>query len=188
MSSDDFRIEAEESLHSWYVFDLVRRRIVAPGGEGFERTYVSTPGAVAVVAVDSDGRVVLVDQYRATLGRRIIELPAGMRDQPGEDPAVTAVRELAEETGHRATSVSRLGSIVSSPGVTDSEVEIFLAEGVEPGDPSPHGPEEDALACLVVPFADAVAMVESGRITDSKTVAGLLLAARLRPDLSRRGV
>lgn len=183
VDDDGFRIEDERSLHSWYVFDLIRRRIAAPSGEVFERTYVSTPGAVAVVAITEAGEVVLVRQYRATMGGVIIEVPAGMRDQPGESPELTALRELTEETGYIAGAVERLGSIISSPGVTDSVVEIFLAESLELGDWNPHGPEEAAMQIALVPFDEAVSMVEDGRITDSKTVAGLLLAARMRPHL-----
>lgn len=183
MADNGFRIEEERSLHHWYVFDLIQRRIVAPGGEFFERTYVSTPGAVAVVAVTAEGEVVLVHQYRATMGSLVTEVPAGMRDKPGEPPEETALRELAEETGFSATSIERLGSIISSPGVTDSTVEIFLAEGLTRGEWSPHGPEEAAMEIVLVPLGDAVSMVDDGRITDSKTVAGLLLAARRRPQL-----
>lgn len=184
MTDDGFRIEDERSLHSWHVFDLVLRRIVAPGGDVFERTYVSTPGAVAVVAITDDDEVVLVHQYRATLGCLVTEVPAGMRDQPGEAPEETALRELTEETGFTASSVERLGSIISSPGVTDSTVEIFLAEGLSRGEWNPHGPEEAAMEIVLVPFEEAVSMVEDGRITDSKSVAGLLLAARMRPHLA----
>lgn len=187
MSDEAFRIEREESLHSWYVFDLVRRDVVAPNGERFARTYVSTPGAVAVVAVDESGHVVLVRQYRATLGDSIIEIPAGMRDEPGESPETTALRELKEETGCRAESVMRLGSIISSPGVTDSVVEIYLVDRLVQGEWTPHGPEEDAMELMWVRFTRAIEMVENGDITDSKSVAGLLLAARARPDLLDRG-
>lgn len=181
-----FSIDAEESVHSWYVFGLVRRTVVAPSGERFERTYLSTPGAVGIVAVTDEGSVLLVRQYRATLHESILEIPAGMRDKPGEAAEVTAERELHEETGFTARSLTRLGSIISSPGVTDSIVEIHLAEGLTRGAPVPHGPEEQEMELLEVPFEIALSMVDDGRITDSKTVAGLLLTARLRPDLLTR--
>ena len=186
MADPGFRLESDEVVHSWYVFGLVKRTVTAPDGVSFERTFVSTPGAVAVVAVTGDGGVVLVRQYRATLDESILELPAGMRDKPGEPAEETAARELQEETGFTPGSLSRLGSIISSPGVTDSVVEIHLAEDLRAGDWIPHGPEEQAMEIVVVSFSDALDMVADGRITDSKTVSGLLLAARLRPDLLAR--
>lgn len=186
MTESGFRLESDEVVHSWYVFGLVKRSVVAPNGERFERTFVATPGAVAVVAVTADGRVVLVRQYRATLHDAILEIPAGMRDKPGEPAEETAARELQEETGFTVGKLSRLGSIISSPGVTDSVVEIHLAEDLHEGDWVPHGPEEEAMEVVMVPFADALEMVADGRITDSKTVSGLLLAARVRPDLGAR--
>lgn len=162
------------------MFDLRRRIVSAPNGEKFERTHVSTPGAVAVVALTAADEVVLVRQYRAALGGLVIELPAGMRDIPGEDPSVTAMRELAEETGYVAEQVEFLGRMLSSPGVTDSMVEIFVAHDVTSGEAAPHGPEEDAMEVMVVPFSVALAMVDTGEITDSKTVVGLLAHERRR--------
>lgn len=187
MPEPGFRIEADEVVHSWYVFGLVKRSVVAPDGERFERTFVTTPGAVGVVAVTDSGDVVLVRQYRATLHESILEIPAGMRDKPGEPAEETASRELREETGFTAGTLSRLGSIISSPGVTDSVVEIHLAENLVAGEWIPHGPEEEAMEIVLIPFSDALDMVAEGAITDSKTVSGLLLAARMRPELSIRG-
>lgn len=181
-----FSVDSDESLHSWYVFGLVRRTVVAPSGQRFERTYVSTPGAVGIVALTDEGSVLLVRQYRATVNDSILEIPAGMRDKPGEPVETTAERELREETGFTARSFTRLGSILSSPGVSDSVVEIHLAEGLTRGSPEPHGPEEQEMELLEISLGEALSMVDDGRITDSKTVVGLLLTARLRPDLATR--
>lgn len=180
MTSGEFEVRDERSIHAWAMFDLRRRTIVAPGGEVFERAHVSTPGAVGVVALTDADEVILVRQYRASLGIRILEIPAGMRDVPGEDPAVTAARELLEETGYEAASLEHLGRILSSPGVTDSVVEIYRASGLVRGASTPHGPEEDDMEVLHVPFADAVRLVDEGEITDSKTVVGLLAEDRRR--------
>jgi ADP-ribose pyrophosphatase len=172
-------------VHSWAMFRLLRRFVKDPQGETFERTYVSTPGAVATVAVTSDGDVVLVSQYRASFDAFVLEIPAGMRDIEGEDPSVTAVRELREETGFDARSVELLGECLSSPGVTDSSVIVYLVEDLTAGEFQPHGPEEEAMQTILVPFSEALKMIEDGRLTDAKSAYGILLAAHRHPRLVR---
>lgn len=173
-----FATKALETVHSWAMFRLLRRTVEIPSGETFERSYVSTPGAVATVAVTDDFQIVLVRQYRATFDDMVLEIPAGMRDVEGEAPEVTAVRELQEESGFHAREVTFMASMLSSPGVTDSTVQIFLATGLVRGDSQPHGPEEDSMEIVVVPFAEALAMIDDGRLQDSKSVFGILLAAK----------
>ena len=108
-----------------------------------------------------------------------------MRDIVGEDPATTAVRELKEETGFTASTIELLGTCLSSPGVTDSSVEVYLATGLCAGEAEPHGPEEDEMFIERISFARALEMIESGDITDAKSAYGLLLAARRHPHLVR---
>ena len=177
-ASRRFVAHSLDVVHSWAMFRLVRRKTIAPSGEQFERTFVSTPGAVGCVAITADNDIVLVRQYRSTFDDLILEIPAGMRDIEGEDPELTAVRELREETGYSANKITYLGRMLSSPGVTDSAVEVYLATELVPGEAEPHGPEEDAMEIVVIPFSEAVAMVEDGRLGDSKSVFGVLLAAR----------
>lgn len=174
-----------QTVHSWAMFRLLRRFVKGSHGESFERTFVSTPGAVATVAVTNDGDVVLVSQYRASFDSFVLEIPAGMRDIEGEDPAVTAIRELREETGFEAKAIEMLGECLSSPGVTDSSVIVYLATGLSAGQFQPHGPEEEAMETQLVPFAEALEMVNDGRLKDAKSAYGLLLAARRHPHLVR---
>lgn len=183
--SFEFRSIKDEVVHSWAMFTLLRRHVVAPSGEEFLRTFVSTPGAVGCVAITDEGDVVLVRQYRATMNELVLEIPAGMRDVEGEEPLVTAQRELREETGFIATRLEPLGVCLSSPGVTDSAVEVFLATGLVLGESEPHGPEEDSMQVVVVSFSEALRMIDDGRITDAKTTYGLLLAARRYPHLEK---
>lgn len=166
------------------MFSLVRRRVTAPDGLEFERTFVATPGAVGVVALDPEGSLVLVSQYRASVDEMVLEIPAGMRDVDGEDPSVTAARELREETGYAASENRFLGRCLSSPGVTDSTVELFLLTGLTATNPEPHGPEEDHMQVFLVPFREAIDMIVDGRIIDAKTVCGILMAARMHPELT----
>lgn len=184
-STRGFRAHDDVVVHKWAMFRLLKRRVTAPSGEEFERTFVSTPGAVATVAVTDDGDVIFVNQYRATLNSFVREIPAGMRDIDGEDPATTAIRELKEESGYTASSIEFLGTCLSSPGVTDSSVEVYLATGLVSGDAEPHGPEEDTMFMERIPFAKALALVESGEISDAKSAYGLMLAARRFPNLVR---
>ena len=108
MTNDRFSLRDDVSVHAWAMFDLRRRTIVSPSGVEFERTFVSTPGAVAVVAITDDDEVVVVKQYRAAFGASVLEIPAGMRDVPGEDPSTTASRELTEETGYTADELHEM--------------------------------------------------------------------------------
>ena len=170
-------------VHSWAMFRLLRRIVKSSLGDTFERTFVSTPGAVATVAITNDGDVVLVSQYRASMDDFVLEIPAGMRDIEGEDPSKTAVRELQEETGYIADTVEFLGECLSSPGVTDSRVIVYLATGLTAGQFQPHGPEEEAMHTLLVPFGEALAMVNDGRLQDAKSAYGILLAAYRHPEL-----
>jgi len=180
-----FRRIESRSVHGWAVWDLRNVTVEAPDGGTFERTYVDSPGAVAVVAVHADGSVVLVRQYRAAYDSTMVELPAGMRDVPGEDPLVTASRELAEEAGLAAETWTHLGVCSSAPGITNSDVEIYMATGLSEVPFEPHGPEEINMTSESVPFATALEMVRGGVITDSKTVIGLLLAADVRSGRGR---
>jgi ADP-ribose pyrophosphatase len=183
LSRSAFRVTHEKVVQSWAMFRLLQRSIVSPSGEEFERTYVSTPGAVGIVAVDDDRNVVLVSQYRSSFDAMVLEIPAGMRDIEGEAPEITASRELKEETGFSASRIEYLGSLLSSPGVTDSSVEVYIARGLTSGSMEPHGPEEHEMNVLVVPFSQALHMVDTYEITDAKSVYGLLMAARRYPEL-----
>jgi 8-oxo-dGTP pyrophosphatase MutT (NUDIX family) len=173
-----FVTQALDTVHSWAMFRLLRRTVKSVSGEVFERSYVSTPGAVACVAITEAREIILVRQYRATFDDMVLEIPAGMRDIEGEAPEVTAVRELQEESGYVAAEVVYMASMLSSPGVTDSTVQIFFATGLKRGEAQPHGPEEDSMELVVVPFSEALAMIDDGRLQDSKSVFGILLAAQ----------
>ena len=172
-----------EQLHQWAVWSLEKGSFSSSTGEEFERTYVRSPGAVAVVPVlemSGEESVVLVRQFRAALGRSILEIPAGMRDVDGEDPEYTAGRELSEETGYRATSLDFLGVLASAPGITDSEVIIYEGRGLTLGDTNRHGPEENHMDVVAMPLEAALDLVFSGEITDAKTMIGLLMLSEKR--------
>ena len=150
------------------------RVVVERWGEA-RREIVEHPGSVAVVAIDRDDRVVLVRQRREAARAFLLELPAGTMEE-GEDPLVTARRELREETGHAGGTWRRLGAFWTSPGFLREHMHLFLADGVEPGEAEPEDDEEVEL--VLVPFVQAVA--RASELEDAKTVAGLLLASAVR--------
>lgn len=163
-------------------------RVVMPGGTIVDREVVEHDRAVAVVALDDDHRVVLIEQYRHPLRRRLWELPAGLMDVEAEPAVQTAARELAEETGFAASSWQLLADIAASPGFTDEAVRIFLARGLtDIGRPAGADDEEADLQVVRVPLAVAVAAVFDGRIVNAAAVAGLLAAAAaVRGDVALR--
>lgn len=177
-----FRRLDERLIHQGHVWHLATAEFEAPDGRRFERDVVRSPGAVGVVPLvfDAEGNasVVLVRQYRPPHDDHVIEIPAGMRDVDGEDPADVARRELIEEAGLRAGDVALLTELLPSPGMTDSVTAVYLATDCTPTEADRHGPEEDFMDVLHLPLADAIDMILDGRIADAKTVAGLLLTER----------
>jgi 8-oxo-dGDP phosphatase len=165
------------------VFTVVTDRVTMPGGGAANRDYLLHVGAVGVVALDDDGRVALIGQYRHAVGGRLWELPAGLRDVAGEDLAVGALRELAEEADLRAGRVDVLLDLHTSPGCTNEQIRIFLARELSPvPDAERHDrtDEEADIELRWVPLDEAVAMVFAGEITNAAAVGGLLAAARAR--------
>ncbi|AZI59397.1 NUDIX hydrolase [Nakamurella antarctica] len=148
-----------------------------PGGGSALREVVEHDRAVAVVAVDDEGHVVLVEQYRHPFRRRLWELPAGLLDIAGEGPQAAAARELAEEVGYAALEWRVLVDVAASPGFTDEAVRVFLATGLSIiGRQGEITDEEADLTVVKVPLAVAVAAVMSGDIVNGATVSGLLAA------------
>ncbi len=166
------------------IFDTVTETITTPDGDQIHRDWVATRGAVAVIALDDQERVVLVRQYRHPVRARLWEPPAGLRDIPGEDPVVTAARELAEEAHLDADEWSPLAEIMASPGMTDERIQLFLARGLRPV-PVPDGfvaeGEEAHMERALVGLESIVAAILAGRLHNPTLVSGCLAAwARLR--------
>ena len=155
---------------------MMRSSFLAPDGSEFARDVVRHPGAVAVVPVTDDHKVLLVRQYRGPVDRELLETPAGTLDVEGENPEQTARRELIEETGVRATSLDLLAKIENSPGFCDQLTYVFLAPGLEHAEASREGIEERFMEVVEVPLEDVDSMIASGDLTDAQTVTGLLLA------------
>ncbi|WP_264024494.1 NUDIX domain-containing protein [Mycolicibacterium pyrenivorans] len=181
--SHEFSVATSETLYVGKIFALRADEVQMPGGAAARREIVEHYGAVAVVAIDDAGDVVLVYQYRHAFGRRLWELPAGLLDLGGEAPHVTAARELAEEAGLAADTWRTLVDLDSAPGFSDESVRVFLATDLRDVDrPEAHEEEAD-LTVRRFALDDAVARVYSGEIVNAISVAGIL-AVHAMPDVA----
>jgi 8-oxo-dGDP phosphatase len=179
----EFQVLDSEKVYEGRVISLRRDTVAMPGGGDSVREVVHHPGAVAIVALDAQDRVVLLRQYRHPVGRHLWELPAWLRDEDGEPPLETAKRELAEEALLAAGRWSLLVTVNNSPGFSDELVQIYLAEDLSDVE-RPEGfrgeHEEADMTLERVPLADAVQRVFDGDIRNSSAVSGLLAAAQVR--------
>jgi ADP-ribose pyrophosphatase len=176
VAKHDFETVSSETVYRGNILALRTDLVRMPGGHTAKREVVEHYGAVAVAAVDDAYRVAMVYQYRHPVGRRLWELPAGLLDEPGEDPAVAAARELYEETGFTAERWSVLVDLVSSPGFADEALRVYLAQGLTDGG-RPDGHDEEAdMEVHWFGIEDAAHKVLAGEIVNSTAAAGILAA------------
>src|SRR5690606_9003081 len=149
-------------------------RLTQPDGSQVEKGYIEHPGAVVLVPYQDDGAVLMLRQYRATLGQSILELPAGTRGWQ-EEWLACAQRELREETGFRAATLAPLGDVWAAPGYSDEVMRFYLATGLQ-ADPLPADADED-ITLAPLPLAELQAMARDGRLQDAKSIVGILRAA-----------
>ena len=166
-------IETIRNVFRGRVLTLNLEQVRLPNGKVAELEIAHHPGGAAVVAIDAEGRVCLLRQFRHAAGGWLTELPAGKLDG-GEPPLECARRELAEEAGVRARRWEKLGEFYSSPGVLTEVIHLFLAHDLEPADASPE--EHEVLEASWVPVQEAMDLAASGRLQDAKSVIGLLWA------------
>ena len=177
-----------EIIHRGRYLEFRVDHIQRADGSGGTRDVVGHPGAIAVLAVDDDRRLLLVRQWRIPAASAMLEIPAGTLDRVNgsiEDPDLAARRELEEETGHRATTWRKLAEFWTAPGFATELMHLYLATGIAgAADDGRLTPDEDErLELLHVGIDDAVGMVERGEIRDAKTIIGILWLERL----ARRG-
>ncbi|MEU1756997.1 NUDIX hydrolase [Micromonospora matsumotoense] len=185
MSAVEHRYELRSRVERYAgrIFTVVTDEVSMPGGGTATRDYARHVGAVAVVALDDAGQVVLVRQYRQPVGRHLWELPAGLMDVAGEDLVVAAGRELAEEADLTAGRWDLLVDLHTSPGFSDEVVRVFLARElaeVPVAQRHERHDEEADLQIVRIDLDEAVGMVLAGEVTNGPCVAGLLAAARAR--------
>jgi ADP-ribose pyrophosphatase len=169
------------------VFRVVTDEVREPGGESHRRDVVRHPGSVVVFAVDDSKSkrnplILLERQYRHAAAQYLYEVPAGSLDH-GEDPLTGAKRELLEETGYKAKHWSKLVRFYASPGFLGEWMQVFLAEGLTPGDAQPE--DDEQIELFAVPLSELLREIEAGRILDGKTIAATLLYDRVRKHRQR---
>ena len=163
------------------IFDLVVKKVRLPNGAVARREIVEHNGAVGMVPIADNGDLILVRQYRLPVERELLEIPAG-RLEPGEEPLDCARRELQEEIGYFPNSLEHLTTVCVAPGYSGELIHLYLARDLTP---SRLSPDEDEFVDLVrVSFGEALEMIDSGEIVDSKTLIALMLVARRYPDLA----
>ena len=166
----------EEHFTNWLV-SVRTDKVRMPDGQQVSRTVVRHIGAVAVLALDSDDRVLMIRQYRHPVARQLWEIPAGLRDVSGEPLLDTARRELLEETGHTAREWHALIDSYASPGIISERIRIFLARGLTAAESDyERHDEEKFLRTEWVPLAEAVQAALAGHLHNGATIQGLLAA------------
>ena len=197
MSGATEDLDIRDSVERWPVTSsamladgsLVRLRrdvVRMPDGEEVGRDVLEHPGAVAVLALDERDQVLMIRQYRHAVGRLLWEIPAGLRDVPGELVAATAERELLEEAGYRASDWRVLCDYFSSPGMTDERLRVFLARGLTEVAPAERDfvpqDEEAQLELAWVPLEQAVSGFLAGDLHNGAAAVGILSAYAARRD------
>ena len=160
-----------EVLFQGIRFRVERAIQVTPDGQQHAREVVRHPGAVVILPRLDDGRLCFVRNFRVAVDQTLVELPAGTLE-PDEEPAATALRELAEETGYRASRIEHLMTFWMSPGILDEQMHLYLAEALQPGPMALEAGED--LQPFMCTWAEALEMVQRGDIRDAKTLVGLL--------------
>ncbi|MEX2253815.1 MAG: NUDIX hydrolase [Acidimicrobiia bacterium] len=173
-------VDTTTRVHSAFL-ELVEATVESDDGQAFRRTIVRHPGAVTVVPVTEDHEhVLLVRQFRAAVGRELLEAPAGKRDVDGEPPELTGRRELEEEVAYRAGRMVLLSEAYTSPGFSDEYAYIYAALDITPLDHAHAATaEEAAMTIETVPLGRVDELIATRELIDATTIIGLLLTQRL---------
>lgn len=164
-------------IYKGRVISLKVDKVTLPNGETGMREIVNHPGAVAVIAIMDDGKFLVVEQYRKALERSIIEIPAG-KLEPGEQPEVTARRELEEETGYTCGELTYIQTFATSPGFADEVIHLYVARNLTLLEEAAPLDEDEFVELMAVTIEEAEQMMADGRIYDAKTAFAVLWMKR----------
>lgn len=164
---------SSERIYEGAILNLRKDTVTAPKGTAY-REIVEHNGAVAIVPITDEGKLVMVKQFRYPSGKVILEIPAGKIDEGETDPLQTAKRELKEETGYTAGNMHYLGKINPSVAYTEEVIHLYAATGLTPGETSFD--DDEALDILEYDFKEAYQMAAGGQMVDAKTIAAIFMA------------
>jgi ADP-ribose pyrophosphatase len=168
-----FETISTEKIYHGRAFDVRRDQVLLPNGRVTQLDIVEHVGAVTVIPIDAQGRILFVRQYRHAAGRILLELPAGTIEVD-EPPLECARREIREETGMAAEQMQKVGEFFLAPGYSTEYMFIYLATGLRP-DPLP-GDQDEFLSLVPLDVEQAYQFIDDGKINDAKSIAGLMLA------------
>ena len=174
------KILASQISYDGPLFQVFSEEIREPNGKQLKREIIRHNGSVVVLAVDSskskkDPLILIERQFRHAAGQYLYEVPAGKMDE-GEKRLAAAKRELIEETGYRAKKWSKLVRYYASPGFLGEWMQVFLAEGLTPGEAKPE--DDESLELQFVPLSELLRLIDAGEIRDGKTLVSVMLYAR----------
>ncbi|MCP1125014.1 ADP-ribose pyrophosphatase [Bacillus sp. AFS018417] len=169
MSNLEERTIATEPIFDGRVIKVRVDEVVLPNGETSKREIVKHPGAVAIIAITDDEKIVLVEQYRKAMEKALVEIPAGKLEQ-GEQPEATAIRELEEETGYICDNMKLITSFYTSPGFADEIVYVYEATGLKKKEDKADLDEDEFVELMEVSLEEALQLIKEQRIHDAKTM------------------
>ncbi len=168
------KILQQEIVYNGYI-QVRKDRVIEPAGHETSRELVVHPGAVCIVARPAPDQVILIRQYRHAIGRELLEIPAGTLHK-GEDPRECAIRELEEETGYLASTMTEISKFWTTPGFTSEFMYLYEASGLTKTQINPD--EDEVIEVDIISRSQALQMVDDGRIQDAKSILGLLRILR----------
>lgn len=171
---------SREEIYDGHVLHVVKDTVMLPDGKTAPREICLHVGAVCIIPILDDGRVIMERQFRYAHGRVFFEIPAGKLDYVGEDPLSAACRELREETGAVAGKMTYLGAVDTSPALINEKIHMYLAEELTFGERELD--DDEFLNVELTPLSELYRMVMSGEICDSKTQIAVLKAAALKKE------
>ncbi len=172
MSSLEEKTLKTEHIFSGRIIQVQVDEVELPNGKTSTRELVKHPGAVAVIAITDDNKLVMVEQYRKPLEKVIVEIPAGKLEK-GEEPALCARRELEEETGYDCESLELVSSFYTSPGFADEIIHVYVAKGLTKKENAAGLDEDEFVNVLEITLDEALEYIKEQRIFDAKTIFGV---------------
>jgi ADP-ribose pyrophosphatase len=169
MSKLEEKTLKSEEIFSGKIISLHLQEVELPNGKTSKREIIKHPGAVAILALTPENKIIMVEQYRKALERTIVEIPAGKLEK-GEEPASCARRELEEETGYVCESLELLTSFFTSPGFADEIVHVYLAKGLTKKEDSAALDEDEFVNLEELKLEEALQYVKEQKIYDAKTI------------------